>query len=91
MDIKITNSQIMELSWKLESIYLKLGSKKVLKLQKCNTSCDINLEMWRFVATLPLGSWPKQGLVKVWAKCEGHDSHFLLPGVWESVRNEVSS
>jgi hypothetical protein len=47
MDIKITNSQIMELSWKLESIYLKLGSKRVLKLQKSNTSFNINLEIWR--------------------------------------------
>jgi hypothetical protein len=86
MDIKITNSQIMELSWKLESIYLKLGSKRVLKLQKCNTSCDINLEMWRFVATLPLGSWPKQGLVTKARACEGLGQvwrpwfTFLAPG-----------
>jgi hypothetical protein len=38
------------------------------------------------VTTLALGSQPKQGLVKVWAKWEGWESHFMLPGVWESVK-----
>jgi len=33
-----------------------------------------------------LGWQPRQGLVKVWAKCEGHEPHFMLPRVWESVR-----
>jgi hypothetical protein len=38
------------------------------------------------VATLVLGPWPRQWLAKVWAKCEGRESHFMLPGVCESVR-----
>jgi hypothetical protein len=42
--------------------------------------------MWTSVATLTLGSWPKQGLAKVRAKCEGRESHFMFPRVWESVR-----
>jgi hypothetical protein len=33
-----------------------------------------------------LGLRPKQGLTKVWAKSEARESHFMLPGVWESVR-----
>jgi hypothetical protein len=33
-----------------------------------------------------LGSRPKQGLAKVWAKSEAQDSHFMLLGMWESVR-----
>ncbi len=39
-----------------------------------------------FVATLALGSRPKQGLTKVWAKWEGWESHFMFLGVWESVK-----
>ncbi len=38
------------------------------------------------IATLALGSRPRQGLAKVRAKCEGRESHFMLSGVWESVR-----
>jgi hypothetical protein len=38
------------------------------------------------VATLALGSRPREGLAKVQAKCEGRESHFMLMGVWESVR-----
>jgi hypothetical protein len=33
------------------------------------------------VATLALGSQPKQGLAKVWAKSETSESHFMLLGV----------
>jgi hypothetical protein len=33
------------------------------------------------VATLTLGSRPKQGFVKVWAKNEVRESHFMLLGV----------
>ncbi len=39
-----------------------------------------------FVATLPLGSRPRQGLVKVRAKSQTQESHFMLSGVWERVR-----
>jgi hypothetical protein len=38
------------------------------------------------VATLALGSQPKQGLARVWAKGEARQSHLMLPGVKESVR-----
>ncbi len=38
------------------------------------------------VATLTLGSRPRQGLVKVRAKNEAQESHFMLSGVWENVR-----
>jgi hypothetical protein len=38
------------------------------------------------VTTLALGSWPKQGFVKVRAKCETWESHFMLPGMWEGVK-----
>jgi hypothetical protein len=33
-----------------------------------------------------LGSQPKQGLAKVWAKSETWESHFMFPGMQESVR-----
>jgi len=38
------------------------------------------------VITLALGSWPKQGLVKVRAKREAQESHFMLLGMQENVR-----
>jgi hypothetical protein len=38
------------------------------------------------VATLALGSQPRKGLAKLRAKCEGKELHFMLPGVWESVK-----
>jgi hypothetical protein len=38
------------------------------------------------VTTLTLGLWPRQRLVKVQAKCEGWESNFIFPRVWESVR-----
>jgi hypothetical protein len=38
------------------------------------------------VATLALGSWPKERLAKVRVKSEARESHFMLLGVWESVR-----
>jgi hypothetical protein len=31
-----------------------------------------------------LGSRPSQGLAKLWAQSEAHESYFMLPGVWES-------
>jgi hypothetical protein len=42
-----------------------------------------------YVTTLPLGSWPKQGLAKVRAKNEAWESHFMLPKVYESVRERT--
>jgi hypothetical protein len=46
--------------------------------------CLINHRL--FVATLALGSWPRQGLAKVRAKYEARESHFMLPWVQKSVR-----
>ncbi len=42
--------------------------------------------MNHIVATLALGLQPRQGLMKVQAKCEGQESHFMLPAVQESVK-----
>jgi hypothetical protein len=39
-----------------------------------------------YVATLALGSWPKQGLAKVQAKSKARESHFMLLGVWKYGR-----
>ncbi len=38
------------------------------------------------VATLILGLRPRQRLAKVWAKSEFQESHFMLLGMWESVK-----
>ncbi len=38
------------------------------------------------VATLTLGSQPRQRLVRLWAKREAWESHFMLPGMQNSVR-----
>jgi hypothetical protein len=38
------------------------------------------------IATLALGSQPKRGLAKVQAKNEAQESHFMIPGMWENVR-----
>jgi hypothetical protein len=38
------------------------------------------------VATISLGAQPKQGLARVWAKGEARESHFMLLGVQENVR-----
>jgi hypothetical protein len=52
----------------------------------CSTLWEYLKILKSYIATLALGLRPKQGLVKVWAKCEGRESHFMLPGVEESVR-----
>ncbi len=38
------------------------------------------------VPTLALGSQPRQGLARVWAKGEAWESHLMLPKVKESVK-----
>jgi hypothetical protein len=43
------------------------------------------------VTTLVLDLRPKQGLAKVRAKSEAQESHFMFPGVWESVREWTST
>jgi hypothetical protein len=41
------------------------------------------LYYWLFVATLALGSWPKQRLARVQANSEAWESHFMFPWGWE--------
>jgi len=41
------------------------------------------------VTILTLGSWPRQGLAKVWAKKEAQESHLMLPKVQENVRDQT--
>jgi hypothetical protein len=41
---------------------------------------------FKHVATLTLGSRPKQGLVRVRAKKEARESHLMLLGVQKSVK-----
>jgi hypothetical protein len=43
------------------------------------------------VTTLALGSWSKQRFAKVQAKSEAWESNFMLPGMWESVREWTST
>jgi hypothetical protein len=43
-----------------------------------------------FVATLALGSWPKQGLARLRAKKEAWESHHMLPKVQRVWGNEPS-
>jgi hypothetical protein len=38
------------------------------------------------VTTLALGSQPRQGLTRVWAKREARESHLMLPRVQKNVR-----
>jgi hypothetical protein len=44
------------------------------------------LNKFHIVATLALNLRLKQGFAKVRAKQEGGESHFMLPGVWESAK-----
>jgi hypothetical protein len=42
-----------------------------------------------FVVTLTLGSRPRQGFAKVWAKRKAQESHFTLLGVQETMREQT--
>jgi hypothetical protein len=44
------------------------------------------LLLMNIVATLTLGSRPRQRLVRVWAKKEAQESHLMFTGVQKSVR-----
>jgi hypothetical protein len=48
--------------------------------------CDFSSCCSYVVTTLTLGSWPKQGLTKVRAKSEARESHFMLSGMHECVK-----
>ncbi len=54
-----------------------MWKQKMLCFSKNVTKC---------VATLALGSQPKQGLARMWAKREAWESHFMFPRVQKSVR-----
>ncbi len=47
---------------------------------------EVEYEEWWDLATLTLGSWPRQGLARVRAKREARESYLMLPGVLENVR-----
>jgi hypothetical protein len=55
------------------------------------STCQLCTCDYVIVATLALGSWPRQRLAKVWAKTEVRESHFMLSGVWENVREWTST
>jgi len=46
----------------------------------------VNFVWGESVATLALGSQPRQGLAKVRAKSGAQESHVMLPKVYKSVR-----
>jgi hypothetical protein len=71
-------------NYKHEALWL---SKK----HKLYTLCTLILPNTFHVATLALGSRLKQGITKVCTKCESWESHFMLPRVWESVREWTST
>jgi hypothetical protein len=53
----------------------------------CNNIFAFHMDMFTiFVRTLALGSQPRQRLVKVRAKSEAQESHFMLLGMCENVR-----
>ncbi len=52
----------------------------VMLMQSFKMFC---LGLTNIIATLALSSRLTQGLVKVWAKSEAQESHFMLSGVWE--------
>jgi hypothetical protein len=62
---------------------LKEASLTMSKHLKIKMTCVLNKIT---VITLTLGSRPRQGFVKVQAKSEVQESHFMLPKVQKSVR-----
>jgi hypothetical protein len=79
----ITRSLDGEIIW--NKILITTVAKKEIKTMKLSSPSNHN------VATLALGSRPRQGLVKMQAKNEAQESHFMLPGVRESVREWTST
>jgi len=54
---------------------------EIYVIESVNGVDKVLLDMNIIVATLALGSRPRQRLTKVWAKNETQESHFMLPGV----------
>jgi hypothetical protein len=65
-------------------VIIKKGDGFARLITNANIIC--NVFKTKDVATLALGSRPRRKLAKVWAKNEAWESYFMLPGVWESVR-----
>jgi hypothetical protein len=47
--------------------------------------------LWLDVTTLTLGLRRRKGLAKMQAKCEGRESHFMLPKEWEGMNPTLPS
>jgi len=84
----IKSATILNLNFskKMFQPLLSLGCRWKIKFTKLSRVSYWGEAICQFVATLALGSRPKQGLTKVRAKCEARESHFMLPRVQESVR-----
>jgi hypothetical protein len=74
------NSKHHALNIKFKTLCTKYKTSCTNHKIMCSTHKTLN------VTTLALGSRPRQRLQKVQAKCEGQESHFMLPRVWENVR-----
>jgi hypothetical protein len=65
----------------------QLGANKLRPTHHARvTLVSHDLKTSHCVATLALGSQPKQGLVRLWAKEEAWGSHLMLPRVQKNVR-----
>jgi hypothetical protein len=69
-----------------KQIYHQYNVQNVIEFISSNGSKEVITHNIEAITTLALGSRPRQRFAKVRAKCEGQESHFMLPGVWESVR-----
>jgi hypothetical protein len=72
-----TNPSYYSLSW--------------MKPQSLPHNWIVSSKLIVLVTTLALSSQPRQGLTKVRAKSEARESHSMLPGVWESVKEWTST
>jgi hypothetical protein len=52
-------------------------------------NCRIYTIDYSSVTTLALGSRPRQELANVQGESEAQESHFMLPGVYEGVREQT--
>ncbi len=76
------NWNVVRIIYKIEDPMVKMVDKKWTFF-----SIGFNLSINTLgVIALALGSRPRQGLAKVQTKNEARESHFMLSGVWESVR-----
>jgi hypothetical protein len=76
MKTKIKNNDVVGLNWCRTWPFAKF-IHEVLELSKCLNLC---------VATVALGSQPRQGFARLWARKEAWESHLVLLGVQKNVR-----